>query len=159
MSEGIPGTPRTWSRRAVLSTIAAVVILAIVVAGTVTLGLLYKHRNARVNSLNRTIATLRSRVAEEGRQATAEYSTGYTAGQKAEDAFNKKFNLTYFDGYKAGWKDVFNEFQGDWTNGDWYYVKVASGPNGYKLQSLVDVQPCQRTYESNDQIYVQGAAC
>ena len=54
---------------------------------------------------------------------------------------HKSFGLTYGQGFKQGWKGVFEGFGADWIDDSWYMVQIKHGANGHQIAYRVDVTP------------------
>lgn len=142
------------ARRAVGLTLAAVIGMIVLAGAVVGVFLVYHHEAKQVSRYKTQVATVKHQLAAAQAQATSSFNRG----MKLANSIQASSGNTYAKGYKDGWAGAFSGF-GGWEDGSWYVVQISHGANGHNIQYRVAVTPCQRMYESNDQIYTQGNAC
>lgn len=143
----------TWSRRGVIFTLAATVVIIAAVASAVTFGLLYQHERTRA-------VNLVQRLGAEATLAAERYGQGVAAGKQQEEAFNKSVGLTWAKGYALGHQDVFAGFKGGWADGTWYLIEVTHGTYGHEIKYRYDFTVCQSQYLDRDgNLYGGGYNC
>jgi hypothetical protein len=149
------------TRRAVLLTLGAVLLVAALATTGVGLFVLYDHTSRRADRASRRVDELKIQVDNLKAEAAAEKvyaGKQFSAGFQAATDVNRSTGLTYPKGFKDGYKAAFAGFD-TWTDGAWYLVKIGHAANGHEITNRVDVKPCQRMYLSNDEIYTTGYAC
>lgn len=126
----------------------------VLVAAVAALSTLLARERSRLSEAHRKEATLRGQIV----QARASASSFYQRGIKFASTIQKDSGNTYAKGFAAGWKGVFAGYD-EWVDGNWYLIRIEHASRGHNIASRVDVTPCERMYESNDEIYTQGQAC